>query len=73
MKRGIPVKSTDAIKRRTRAGMGFCQGNFCRPRVKAIIAREMGIPVEKVTVRGKEGGEPPKRVNINVIRKIQGV
>ncbi|APQ73275.1 FAD/NAD(P)-binding oxidoreductase [Clostridium botulinum] len=73
MKRGIPVKSTDAIKRRTRAGMGFCQGNFCRPRVKAIIAREMGISVEKVTVRGKEGGEPPKRVNINVIRKIQGV
>ncbi|BAQ14025.1 NAD(P)/FAD-dependent oxidoreductase [Clostridium botulinum] len=73
MKRGIPVKSTDAIKRRTRAGMGFCQGNFCRPRVKAIIAREIGIPVEKVTVRGKEGGEPPKRVNINVIRKIQGV
>ncbi|ACA43952.1 NAD(P)/FAD-dependent oxidoreductase [Clostridium botulinum] len=73
MKRGIPVKSTDAIKRRTRAGMGFCQGNFCRPRVKAIIAREIGIPAEQVTVRGKEGGEPPKRVNINVIRKIQGV
>ncbi|AUM96064.1 TPA: NAD(P)/FAD-dependent oxidoreductase [Clostridium botulinum] len=73
MKRGIPVKSTDAIKRRTRAGMGFCQGNFCRPRVKAIIAREMGIPVEKVTVRGKDSGEPPKRVNINVIRKIQDV
>ncbi|ENK0837754.1 NAD(P)/FAD-dependent oxidoreductase [Clostridium sporogenes] len=73
MKRGIPVKSTDAIKRRTRAGMGFCQGNFCRPRVKAIIAREIGIPVEKVTVRGKDSGEPPKRVNINVIRKIQGV
>ncbi|EKS4344953.1 NAD(P)/FAD-dependent oxidoreductase [Clostridium sporogenes] len=73
MKRGIPVKSTDAIKRRTRAGMGFCQGNFCRPRVKAIIAREMGIPVEKVTVRGKDSGESPKRVNINVIRKIQGV
>ncbi len=25
MKRGIPVKSTDAIKRRTRAGMGFAK------------------------------------------------
>lgn len=73
MKRGIPVKSTDAIKRRTRAGMGFCQGNFCRPRVKAIIAREIGISAEQVTVRGKDSGEPPKRVNINVIRKIQGV
>lgn len=67
--RGIPIKSTDAIKRRTRAGMGFCQGNFCRPRIKAIIAREMNIPVEEITVRGKAAGEPPERVNINLIRK----
>ncbi|NFA61812.1 NAD(P)/FAD-dependent oxidoreductase [Clostridium sporogenes] len=73
MKRGIPVKSTDAIKRRTRAGMGFCQGNFCRPRVKAIIAREMGIPLEQITVRGKDSGEPLKRVNINIIRKIKDI
>lgn len=68
--RGIPIKSTDAIKRRTRAGMGFCQGNFCRGRVKSIIAREMKIPIEEVTVRGKNSGEFPKRVNINIIRKI---
>ncbi|SFC47413.1 NAD(P)/FAD-dependent oxidoreductase [Clostridium uliginosum] len=69
MHRGIPIKSTDAIKRRTRAGMGFCQGNFCRPRVKEIISREMNIPIEEVTVRGKDAGESPKRVNINLIRK----
>ncbi|MDR5587070.1 NAD(P)/FAD-dependent oxidoreductase [Clostridium aquiflavi] len=68
MNRGIPIKSTDAIKRRTRAGMGFCQGNFCRPRVKNIISREMNIPVEEVTVRGKNEEEPPKRVNIDIIR-----
>jgi glycerol-3-phosphate dehydrogenase len=30
---GIRLNSTDAVKRRTRAGMGACQGQFCRPRV----------------------------------------
>ncbi len=27
-------------------------GGFCGPRVVAIIARELGIPVEKVTKKG---------------------
>ncbi len=29
--------STDAIKMRTRAGMGYCQGAFCKSRVENII------------------------------------
>ncbi len=33
MQRSLPVTSPDAVKRRTRAGMGWCQGQFCRPRV----------------------------------------
>ena len=41
--RGIPVRSLDAVKRRTRAGMGKCQGRFCRPRVAAILERETGL------------------------------
>ena len=45
-----PVGATtvDAIKRRCRAGMGRCQGSFCGPTVALILARELGIPVEKV-------------------------
>jgi glycerol-3-phosphate dehydrogenase len=34
--------SIDGIKRRTRAGMGRCQGGFCQPRVLEILARELG-------------------------------
>ena len=49
--------------------MGFCQGNFCRPRVKAIIAREMNISLEEVTIRGKLNAVYPLRVDINMIRK----
>jgi glycerol-3-phosphate dehydrogenase len=37
MNRGIPVVSRDAVKRRTRSGMGPCQGKFCGPRVDKLI------------------------------------
>ena len=47
-----PAKSVDAVKRRTRAGMGRCQGGFCQPHVAEIIARELNIPLEKVTKSG---------------------
>ncbi|MBZ9606732.1 NAD(P)/FAD-dependent oxidoreductase [Clostridium estertheticum] len=69
--RNIPINSIDAIKRRTRAGMGTCQGNFCRSRVKAIIARELNICEDKVSVRGKSDSKPPVRAEINLIRKFR--
>lgn len=68
--RGIPITFIDGIKMRTRAGMGFCQGTFCRPRVAKIIAREMNIPEEEVTARPKSEEIPPKRVDIKVIKKL---
>jgi glycerol-3-phosphate dehydrogenase len=43
----------DGIKRRTRAGMGRCQGGFCTPRVMEIISRELSIPMEKISKSGK--------------------
>lgn len=50
--RGLPVQSLDAVKRRTRAGMGKCQGAFCGPRVRQLVARELNIPLEAVALRG---------------------
>lgn len=47
-----PAKTIDAVKRRTRSGMGRCQGGFCQPHVAEIIARETGVPFEKVTKSG---------------------
>lgn len=45
-----PLKpmSVDGIKRRTRAGMGRCQGGFCFMRVIELIARERHIPIDDV-------------------------
>jgi len=38
----------DAVKRRTRAGMGKCQGSYCTLRIAEIIARELGISLKDV-------------------------
>ena len=46
------ARSIDGVKRRTRAGMGRCQGGFCSPRVIEILSRELGIPMEEVTKAG---------------------
>lgn len=43
----------DGVKRRTRSGMGRCQGGFCMPYVMRIISEETGIPMEKITKKGK--------------------
>lgn len=53
--RGIPVLSVDGVKRRTRASMGYCQGDFCRPRIQAIMEREYGVPIDIRTDIEKEG------------------
>lgn len=46
--------SVDAIKRRTRAGMGRCQGGFCQPKVLEILARELGKDWTEIHL--KDGG-----------------
>jgi glycerol-3-phosphate dehydrogenase len=56
IRRSLPIDSSQGIRKRTRAGMGHCQGdpeNYnCEARVRAIIARENGVPIEHV------GGRP---------------
>ena len=54
-RRGLPVDSTQAIRKRTRAGMGGCQGkpwNYgCECRVAQIIQRENGYDEAAVVGR----------------------
>lgn len=42
----------DGVKRRTRAGMGRCQGGFCGSKVVEILARELSVPVNEITKFG---------------------
>lgn len=47
-----PAKNIDAVKRRTRSGMGRCQGGFCQPYVAELLAKEQKIAFEEVTKSG---------------------
>ncbi len=48
------ARDVDGVKRRTRAGMGRCQGGFCGSKVVEILARELGKDMNEIT---KFGGE----------------
>ena len=52
IRRPLGARDMDGIKRRTRAGMGRCQGGFCTPRVMELLARELGIDQKDITKNG---------------------
>ena len=51
--RPLGAKSLDAVKRRTRAGMGRCQAGFCSTRILDILSRELDIDKTSVTKFGR--------------------
>ncbi len=53
LRRNPKATDVDGIKRRTRAGMGRCQGGFCSPYVMSLIAKENGFDLTFVTKKGK--------------------
>jgi glycerol-3-phosphate dehydrogenase len=54
IRRPVGATSVDGVKRRTRAGMGRCQGGFCSPRVMEILCEELHLGLGDIT---KNGGE----------------
>jgi glycerol-3-phosphate dehydrogenase len=52
IRRPVGALDLDGVKRRTRAGMGRCQGGFCTPRLVELLSRELGIPYDEVTKKG---------------------
>ncbi len=59
------ARTIDGVKKRTRAGMGLCQGKTCQRLVAQILSRECGIPMEELlppTFRA-----PVRPIDISVI------
>lgn len=47
IRRPLGAKTLDGVKRRTRSGMGRCQGGFCSSKIVQILSKELGVnPVE---------------------------
>ena len=63
----LPAKTVDAVKRRTRAGMGRCQGGFCGPRVMEILSRELNIPLDQV----KKGGGEDSNIAVCKVGEVE--
>ena len=49
----VGARTLDGIKRRTRSGMGRCQGGFCTPRLIEILGAELGLPPESFLLSRK--------------------
>jgi glycerol-3-phosphate dehydrogenase len=60
--RPLGARSLDAVKRRTRAGMGRCQAGFCSPRTMEILEREVPMSMYDIT---KNGGGSVYVVGLN--------
>ena len=46
------ARDVDGVKRRTRAGMGRCQGGFCGSKVVELLARELNVEINEITKFG---------------------
>lgn len=65
LNRPLKIYSVDAVKRRTNAGMGRCQGGFCFTKVVLAISQARKIGYEKV-LKENRGSE----VAIGEIREV---
>jgi len=72
MARGLRVSSLDAVKRRTRAGMGRCQGGFCRPRVAEILSEHLHLSAAEVVRRHEEESARKTRVKAHLLKLRDG-
>ncbi len=52
LRRNPKAVDIDGVKRRTRSGMGRCQGGFCMPYVMKLIKEETGKPMTEITKKG---------------------
>ena len=62
MMRGLPIRCTDSVKWRTRAGMGVCGGVRCRPHVCELIAEENNLPDPAKVPKNVVGQPTPLRL-----------
>ncbi len=53
IRRPCGATTVDGVKRRTRSGMGRCQGGFCESRIVEILSRELGKKPEEILKENK--------------------
>ena len=65
------AQTVDDIKRRTRAGMGTCQGIFCVPVIAALVAQATSAPIDRVA--GITARPPVRPVMLETLANMHSV
>lgn len=54
--RPLGATTVDGVKRRTRAGMGRCQGGFCGPKIMELLAKELKVDMSQIKKAEEDSG-----------------
>ena len=65
------AQTVDDVKRRTRAGMGACQGIYCVPVIAAMAAQATGMPVDRVA--GMTARPPVRPIALEALATLNGI
>jgi hypothetical protein len=65
------AQTVDDVKRRTRAGMGACQGIFCVPVITAMAAQATRVPVDRVA--GMTMRPPVRPLALEALATLNGL
>ena len=65
------AQTVDDVKRRTRAGMGACQGIFCVPVIAAMAAQATGMPIDRVA--GMTARPPVRPIALEALATLNGI
>ncbi len=64
------ARTLNDVKRRTRAGMGMCQGRWCSHAVAALIAAQSGQPL--AALAPMTARPPVQPVRLGVLADMEG-
>ena len=65
------AQTVDDVKRRTRAGMGACQGIYCVPVIAAMAAQATRVPIDRVA--GMTMRPPVRPLTLEALASLNGV
>jgi NADPH-dependent 2,4-dienoyl-CoA reductase/sulfur reductase-like enzyme len=65
------IRTSGALKRLTRAGMGKCQGRYCGPILTSMVARVSELPIDEFAVFRSQAPYQPTEIDI-IAESTQG-
>lgn len=63
------ARTLSDVRRRTRAGMGLCQGRWCGHALAALIAAQTGVPL--ATLAPLTARPPARPVSLGVLADLE--